>query len=296
MDRAFLNFVDVDLQWASQHCWEPDYALQRIDVSGYGLWLIRKGAVEVTVSRQTFHLLPGAAFLLPGNIPRDIAAPQGAEWLSVGLVASVFGRIDILATLPAPIVWQPDDAVRETMAAWMGQMVSEWVDVGFPGGGSQIVFRMPRVNLPTRRPRDPLSETISRGLARALFGLLWRELDGDARLRQTPLETPPWLTRTLERVAYEPGIEIHDLADVAGLSPAQFRRSFHTWIGMSPQNYVTRVRLEKARLLLMTTDLIVSAVAEQVGFESLSYFTRLFKQEFGISPARYRHSTRQPVV
>jgi AraC family transcriptional regulator len=137
-------------------------------------------------------------------------------------------------------------------------------------------------------------------LGRALFGLCWRALEEGRVLLQRSSTgapqggTPAWLGRTLEHIAHEPGTPVSALAGVAGLSPAQFRRAFHAWVGVSPQTHVTRARLDEARRLLLTTDWVVATVAERVGYVSLSYFTRLFKQQFGLSPARYRDVVRQP--
>jgi AraC family transcriptional regulator len=50
--------------------------------------------------------------------------------------------------------------------------------------------------------------------------------------------------------------------------------------------------LELARRLLETTDLPIAHIADRCGFESLSHFTRTFKNAFGISPARYRKGTK----
>jgi AraC-like DNA-binding protein len=61
---------------------------------------------------------------------------------------------------------------------------------------------------------------------------------------------------------------------------------------LTPREYLRRYRLELARRLLETTDLPIAHIADRCGFESLSHFTRTFKNAFGISPARYREGTK----
>ncbi|WP_310832813.1 helix-turn-helix transcriptional regulator [Paenibacillus pedocola] len=58
--------------------------------------------------------------------------------------------------------------------------------------------------------------------------------------------------------------------------------------GLTPMEYLTDYRLEQAKLLLLKTEIPVSAVAERTGFESTAYFSRRFTGKVGISPLRYR--------
>ncbi|QSF46970.1 helix-turn-helix transcriptional regulator [Paenibacillus tianjinensis] len=58
--------------------------------------------------------------------------------------------------------------------------------------------------------------------------------------------------------------------------------------GLTPMEYLTDYRLEQAKLLLLKTEIPVSAIAERTGFESTAYFSRRFTRKIGISPLRYR--------
>ncbi|WP_150268701.1 helix-turn-helix transcriptional regulator [Paenibacillus tepidiphilus] len=58
--------------------------------------------------------------------------------------------------------------------------------------------------------------------------------------------------------------------------------------GLTPMEYLTDYRLEQAKLLLLKTELPVSAVAERTGFESIAYFSRRFTHKVGHSPLQFR--------
>ena len=58
--------------------------------------------------------------------------------------------------------------------------------------------------------------------------------------------------------------------------------------GLTPMEYLTDCRLEHARLLLLRTEQPISIVAEQVGFETVPYFSRRFAERFGFSPLKFR--------
>ncbi|WP_342372675.1 helix-turn-helix transcriptional regulator [Propioniciclava soli] len=84
------------------------------------------------------------------------------------------------------------------------------------------------------------------------------------------------------------GITVADLADAAGYSPFHFSRLFSAVLPMSPGQYLTVLRMDAAkRLLLAGTDPVID-VATAVGFDSLSSFARRFRATVGVPPAQMR--------
>lgn len=79
---------------------------------------------------------------------------------------------------------------------------------------------------------------------------------------------------------------IHTLSQQAHLSATQFKTLFKRYAGVSPMNYITQLRMEKAKALLTHSDLPIQQIAEQVGYSDLSAFSRRFRQHFGLSPSR----------
>ncbi|MCB0842859.1 MAG: helix-turn-helix transcriptional regulator [Bacteroidetes bacterium] len=80
-----------------------------------------------------------------------------------------------------------------------------------------------------------------------------------------------------------------EISKEMGLSRAQFYRKVKTLTGQSPSVYIRNLRLQKAQELLKSTQLNISEVAYAVGFKDLSYFSRSFSEEFGISPSESRN-------
>jgi AraC-like DNA-binding protein len=79
-----------------------------------------------------------------------------------------------------------------------------------------------------------------------------------------------------------------ELARVAGLSPSQFHAIFQQIMRRSPMAHVAVRRIERAQVLLVTTDLPIQDIAAKVGFPDPFHFTRMFKRGCGRSPSRYR--------
>jgi Transcriptional regulator containing an amidase domain and an AraC-type DNA-binding HTH domain len=69
---------------------------------------------------------------------------------------------------------------------------------------------------------------------------------------------------------------------------SRFRKIFKETTGLSPNQYHLNLRLDKAKDLLTSTNLTINEVAYQTGFDSIFYFSRLFKKKNGLPPKEYR--------
>jgi AraC-like DNA-binding protein len=88
-------------------------------------------------------------------------------------------------------------------------------------------------------------------------------------------------------------LTLDDLAAHACLSPYHFHRQFTAIHGLTPQRYLTRLRLERACRLLRDSDLPITRIAQDVGFGSPASFSRRFTSTFGTSPVRHRAELRK---
>src|SRR4051812_19221278 len=104
----------------------------------------------------------------------------------------------------------------------------------------------------------------------------------------------PELLRRLLRAKDRMDVASHEawpvarLARVSGVSPAHFARSFKAAFGVPPHRYLLTRRLERATALLRDTDLPVTEIAFQTGWNSLGTFGRTFRDVTGESPGELR--------
>lgn len=89
---------------------------------------------------------------------------------------------------------------------------------------------------------------------------------------------------------YGSSITLTDVADHVGLSPEYLSRLFKEDTGMKFVVYLNNLRLKYALSLLKNTNLKVYEVAEKVGYSNLSYFSTVFKKNFGQNPFEYKNS------
>lgn len=81
---------------------------------------------------------------------------------------------------------------------------------------------------------------------------------------------------------------IDSLSAINGLSPAKLQKSFKYLYGHTVSDYVRDVRLMKAEDLIKNTGLSISEIVYAVGFNSRSYFSKIFKKKYNLSPKKYQ--------
>ena len=90
-------------------------------------------------------------------------------------------------------------------------------------------------------------------------------------------------------------ISVAELAQMSGYSQRQFSRLFKEAYGVSPNAYITNLRIQKAQQLLQNTQLPIGEIAWNCGFEDQNYFSRMFRQTAGVTPSAYRNRERNNV-
>ena len=87
---------------------------------------------------------------------------------------------------------------------------------------------------------------------------------------------------------YTSPLHITELAEMEHLSVSRYREIFHLAFGISPSEYLMKLRITYAQELLISTELSVTEVANACGLEDVLYFCRLFRKKVGMTPGNYR--------
>lgn len=87
---------------------------------------------------------------------------------------------------------------------------------------------------------------------------------------------------------YQEKLSVAELAEMSYYSERQFIRLFKAAFGCLPVQYITRLRINNARELLINTQLPVTEIAQRCGYSDSSYFSKLFQKECGASPRDFR--------
>lgn len=82
--------------------------------------------------------------------------------------------------------------------------------------------------------------------------------------------------------------KVDELAALCNLTPSSFKRNFASLFGDSPHRWINSQRLAHARTLLCSPNISIKTISNRSGFVSESHFIRLFKSQYGTTPANYR--------
>lgn len=90
----------------------------------------------------------------------------------------------------------------------------------------------------------------------------------------------------------EGNLRVRDLARLTGLSPGHFARAFQQSVGVAPRHFLIERRIERAKMLMQTTDLTLCEIALACGLSDQAHLSRLFRRHTGTTPNAWRREWR----
>jgi AraC-like DNA-binding protein len=156
---------------------------------------------------------------------------------------------------------------------------------------NEIIVLMNRI-IKERESNEPGSEFLNYLLILELFVLLSRALkmewENSIKSKSPKLKELIEIAENYIHTNFERNISLGDIAKYVFLSPSYFTRAFKEETGMSPINYLIKVRINRARELLEDTGLKISDIALSVGFSNQQRFNEMFKKYTNYTPLQYR--------
>ena len=141
------------------------------------------------------------------------------------------------------------------------------------------------ITLPLDVKRDPCIEVTLEKVRYTLHQLASCLVsDNDSKLSGITQNVLFWVKDN-----YHKDAGLQTVADKLQLNPSYISRTFSRDMHCSFSSYLTKYRLERAKVLLVETDEKILTIAEKVGFNNGDYFSVVFKKEMGMSPQQYRH-------
>lgn len=131
-----------------------------------------------------------------------------------------------------------------------------------------------------------LEQHVNQPLEQAMFATFYLLLEEQTLLPKVDSRISASLMFIHQQISAS--ITINQLAKVACLSDTQFKYLFKKYMGLTPMQYVTKVRMQQAKALLTHTDYPLQIIGERVGYRDLSAFSRKFSQYFGLPPTKFK--------
>lgn len=264
-------------------------AIHRPDIDGpLSLFMNLSGESRVRVGKRAVRVEQGAYFLTNAGDRYTLSVDQNAkaetfnihfgEQFSAAVFQSLSGNEEQLLA-------QPDTPT--TVPALFSRLYAP--DEIFLSGIRAII------NEHARTPGS--DERLEEQLAQLLTGLLLRhrsELQQVQALPQLRKATREEIYRRLiiavDRLHsdYRDPLSLDQLAADACLSKFHFLRLFNSAFGKTPHQYLLALRMQKAAQLIRQPGNSIAVVAQQIGYEELSVFSRQFRRQFGMSAQHYK--------
>ncbi|MNM87099.1 HTH-type transcriptional activator RhaS [compost metagenome] len=236
------------------------------------LHLVLQGSKTLSIGDRLSRYESGTYFIVPVDVPAtgEIFPAQGDRpYLATSLaldpdiIASLLGSPGMAQAHPRPVCFSSTQAPVEMIDAWLRMMRL----LDHPG---DIEVMAPLIE----------REILFRALQGPLGGALREIAHPDGRLSQIR-RVIQWI-----RENFTQPFRVEPLAAMADMSVAAFYRHFRAVTAMTPIQYQKRLRLLRARWLLLFEPRDVASIAFEVGYESASQFSREYARLFGMSPSR----------
>lgn len=270
---AFLDYAlrhtAVQTLWGSAARYSDGYTLERRTCADDNFIYLAEGGATWTLGDQHWPLHRGDLLLVPEGVPHHaVGDTPHLDLISLHLHATLPGGNDVFPMLGVPRLMsvQPGGRLDKDLRGAADVMRT----ATRPGHWHLLLESWGRLVVLEYLHHAHEAGMLSPKSVDPLIHALLDELD-----RRVPEPTT-----------------LADLSRFTGYSGAHVNRVFGEALGMTPLQYLARLRVETAKALLQDRDLPVAAVAERVGYDDPYYFSRFFSQKVGCSPSDYRALAR----
>lgn len=249
------------------------------------LWFVVAGHATIKHHGSTFELQPGCSHLIPPSTLYDCEGEDLLDCFQLHFISHLPGGMELFSVVDCDWrVVEAPDAKPMLERLWSISSGRDHSPVWAMPGGDQSRYAAGD----TGKSTIPLAQE-----AEVQFALrqLLQPFLASAQLRHQAQATvaKPFLAvqEFMDRHLGEP-IMLADLARVAGLHPSYFSDRFHDKMGIRPLEYLMRLRIDRARHLLRTSNHSIKEVTFNVGLRDPAYFSRVFLKYCHVSPSVYR--------
>jgi AraC family transcriptional regulator len=234
------------------------------------------GQFEVELKRgerwQTEHYRLGDIGIFPAHQPHPQArCDRGVELIQLYLEPQVMAQVTD-HSLEALVDIVPQHKIRDPLIQQIGLTLKTELELGGPSScfyadamATALSAHLLQRYSTQRSPLQEYTGGLSSHKLKQAIAYIQDHLDRDLRLTE--------------------------IAASVQISPHYFATLFKQSTGLAPHQFVTQCRIERAKGLLTRQELTILEILPQVGFKSQSHFTRVFREQTGLTPTAYRNHT-----
>ncbi|MFF0269319.1 helix-turn-helix domain-containing protein [Kribbella sp. NPDC004536] len=243
--------------------WVPEqFLIEPHEHPVWEIYLQQHGTTHWIADGESYALHPGHLFAVPPGVRHHLAGRSGNHHFYFAAVdLGIVGRRHPGLAMPSGVVHREAGELTYAFAQLVRELTTryEYADTGLTLAVDHLVLAFSRSLAPAAVPQLPMHPAV-----RAVKRLL----DQEFHERWT----------------------LPELADRVGLAPAYLAELFAAELGQPPHRYLNERRIDRARQLLESSDVTVTALALSLGFSSSQHFARVFRQLTGSTPTAVRSS------
>lgn len=242
---------------------------------------IESGVCIYRTNRREYQLKAGdAIYLNPGTLHALEAVEDNTVFY-----ANLFDRTFLTGT---------DGSYFDLhyVAPVFRQKAMEAVPIWRNAEGTEHVLDLIRQTIVVCRDEPPFFALVLRNIHSEIWGYLCqrvqecRDQRTETQMEANDIRVKQMLLYIMEH--YRTRISIPELADCANISERECYRLFRQYLRQTPNLFLQYYRVQKAKNLLCTTQMPVTEISSAAGFESISYFSKIFKRLTNMTPSEFR--------
>lgn len=259
----YSNYEDLRFYEIGHQKCEPNYDYGPIIRDKFILHYVVKGKGRLEMDGQVFPAESNQAFVIPADVlsyyQADAAEPWEYIWLQFHgpKALEILQKAGLTRKTPVFVPTASCAELESCLFAMLNNPFSEYATMG-----KLYEFFQQLITLSAHAAPDCSREDAGLGYVRMVIQYI--------------------------REKYSEPIHIQEIADYCGLDRSYLGKIFKNATGQTPQKYLMEHRIKRAKELLQDTDMPVRHVGFSVGYNDPLAFSKVFKQETGLSPSEYR--------
>lgn len=273
------NFILLNVGYAYH---DADWNWKNVHSPFARIHYVRNGRAKIVRKEGVFELKQDHLYLTPSYIKHSYECDGQLELYYIhiyedqGKRLSIFDAIDF----PVEIVASPlDKELIERLICINQGRELQYYDPGFYDNSRTVAYNM------AIQQNTPLAfELETEGIIKQIFSrFLSHAIYKEENIEKRVLKSLHYIHKNIDKP-----IEIESLADMCCLTKDHFIRLFKKEMNCTPGNYINQKKIETAQLRIIINNVSVKDIAYGLGFENISYFSRLFMKITGCRPGEYK--------
>ena len=294
MEPIFSNYSPTFL-YVDRYRFPREWVNQSNQIPYCMLRYICAGSADFVVNGEQFLVRPGEVFYIPQGAQLYCAAREEIEFISIRFIGSIqIQDDDMLYRL-----WN----IGRQYNVQDQPEIRQWFEQTYRSAISRAKYK----RLETRGYLNLICAALARRSAKEeeqeetvqADRVMMESMHDMKYIRKRALashnKTAPRIQALVDYLTLHPEINLtrEQMCQMCDVSESTLRRLFKTYMGKSIYEFIKETKILYASHLLMTTNVPISEIGYRVGYESPSYFTKTFREIFGVSPQEYRKSSRE---